>query len=105
MVDVEAKKIVKTLMLKADAKPQDVKTSPDGKVFYVADMISDGVWMIDPEKFEKIGFLATGKGAHGLYASRDSKVLYCSNRGEGSITLIDFHFRKIVKKWQFAKAR
>jgi sugar lactone lactonase YvrE len=27
--------------------PQDVKLSPDGKVFYVADMASNGVWEID----------------------------------------------------------
>ena len=65
-------------------------------------MISDGVWMIDAQTFQKVGFLATGRGAHGLYASRDSKVLYCSNRGEGSVTVIDFATRKIVKKWQFA---
>ena len=80
--------------------PQDVKTSPDGKVFYVADMASNGVFLIDGDKFQKIGFLPTGKGTHGLYASRDSKSLYVSNRGEGSISLIDFATRKIVQKWQ-----
>lgn len=80
--------------------PQDVKTSPDGKVFYVADMASNGVFLVNGDTFQKIGFLATGKGAHGLYASRDSKSLYVSNRGEGSISLIDFASRKIVQKWQ-----
>jgi YVTN family beta-propeller protein len=102
-VDIEEKKIVGKLFLKKDAKPQDVKTSPDGKVMYVADMITGGLWLIEPESFKNIGFLPTGKGAHGLYASRDSKVLYCANRGEGSVSVIDFATRQVAKKWQFAK--
>jgi len=79
--------------------PQDVKTSPDGKVFYVADMLANGVYLIDPEKFTTVGFIPTGRGAHGLYPSRDSKVLYVSNRDEGSVSLISFAERKVINKW------
>jgi DNA-binding beta-propeller fold protein YncE len=79
--------------------PQDVKLSPDGRMFYVADMASNGVWKIDARKFKKAGFTRTGAGAHGLYASRDSRVLYVSNRGEGSISLISFKTRHVMKKW------
>lgn len=79
--------------------PQDVKTSPDGKVFYVADMLANGVYLVDPESFTRIGFIPTGRGAHGLYPSRDSKLLYVSNRDEGSISLINFAERKVVQKW------
>jgi YVTN family beta-propeller protein len=100
-VDVAGQKLDGVLEIRKGAMPQDVKTSPDGKVFYVADMMSDGVWMIEGDKFQKIGFIPTGKGAHGLYASRDSSVLYVSNRGEGSVSVIDFATRKVVKKWQF----
>jgi YVTN family beta-propeller protein len=114
-VDVEQKKLAGILTLNLEmthgpkssnhlnmktAMPQDVKVSPDGKVFYIADMESDGVHLVDGETMKKIGFLATGKGAHGLYPSRDSKVLYVSNRDEGSVTVIDFATRQIVKKWQ-----
>ena len=102
-IDVAEKKVLGKLFLSADAKPQDVKTSPDGRVMYVADMISDGVWVIDPDRFEKLGFIPTGRGCHGLYASRDSKVLYVSNRGEGSISVIDFATRAVIKKWKFPK--
>jgi sugar lactone lactonase YvrE len=80
--------------------PQDVKTSPDGKVFYVADMHANGVHLIDGDKFQQIGFLPTGKGAHGLYVSRDSRVLYVSNREEGSISQIDLAKRALIGKWQ-----
>jgi YVTN family beta-propeller protein len=80
--------------------PQDVKLSPDGKVFYVADMMSNGVWLINGVSMKIIGFRATGNGAHGLYVSRDSKYLYVTNRGEGSITLINLRTRKIARKWR-----
>lgn len=80
--------------------PQDVKLSPDGKVFYVADMMADGVYEIDGDALQVIGFVPTGKGAHGLYTSRDSRVLYISNRGEGSISVLDFAQRRVVAKWE-----
>jgi YVTN family beta-propeller protein len=98
-VDVGAQKVVGTLALEPGGMPQDVKLSPDGKVFYVADMKANGVYLIDGDTLKNFGFLATGKGTHGLYASRDSKVLYVSNRGEGSISVIDFATRKIIQKW------
>jgi YVTN family beta-propeller protein len=85
--------------MEADRMPQDVKTAPDGKLFYVADMMADGVHVIDPERLAYVAFIPTGTGAHGLYASRDSKVLYCSNRDEGSVSVIDFATRKVVGKW------
>jgi YVTN family beta-propeller protein len=99
-VDIVARQIVGTLELRSGGGPQDVKLSPDGTVFYVADMNADGVYLIDGERFSEISFLPTGKGAHGLYASRDSRVLYVSNRGEGSISLIDFATRTIVNTWR-----
>ena len=82
-----------------DRMPQDVKTSPDGKVIYVADMMADGVHIIEPDKMTYVGFIPTGTGAHGLYPSRDAKVLYCSNRDEGSVSVIDFATRKVITKW------
>jgi DNA-binding beta-propeller fold protein YncE len=98
-VDVQERKLLGTLTLENSGMPQDVKTSPDGKVFYVADMKADGIYLIEPNSFKRIGFMRTGKGAHGLYVSRDSKVLYVSNRGEGSVTVLDLATRKILTKW------
>ena len=71
---------------RAHAMPQDVKISPDGKTWYVADMQTSGVWILDGDQFTTPTFLPTGDGAHGLYVSRDSKSLYITNRGEGSIS-------------------
>ncbi|MCY7305699.1 MAG: YncE family protein [Rhodoferax sp.] len=89
--------------------PQDVRVSPDGKTFFVADMMADGVHVVDGDSFKQIGFIATGIGAHGLYPSRDGKSLYVANRGsnkirgsplgKGSVSVIDFASRSVVKNW------
>ncbi|MEI6802032.1 MAG: YncE family protein [Burkholderiales bacterium] len=89
--------------------PQDVRISPDGRRFYVADMQADGVHIVDGETFKQIGFVATGVAAHGLYSSRDGKRLYVANRGShkihggrngpGSVTVIDFDSDKVVAQW------
>lgn len=81
------------------AMPQDVKLSPDGSRFYIADMVANGMWVLDGKKFTTPKLLPTGKGAHGLYVSRDSKVMYISNRGEGSVSVFDFARNKLTKKW------
>jgi YVTN family beta-propeller protein len=99
-VDVAARQLIGRLALPRRGMPQDVKLSPDGTVFYVADMRANGVYLIDGDRFTVLGFLPTGKGAHGLYASRDSRVLYVSNRGEGSISVIDFATRTVTDTWR-----
>ena len=100
VVEIPHQRVVRTLRLRRGSMPQDVKLSPDGDTFYVADMASGGVWKIDAHRFRKAGFTRTGKGAHGLYASRDSRVLFVSNRDEGSISLISFRKRRVVDKWR-----
>jgi DNA-binding beta-propeller fold protein YncE len=100
VVDVPHQRVVKTIALPGAAKPQDVKLSPDGRVFYVADMLANGIWKIDASRMRRTGFVATGRGAHGLYASRDSRYLYVSNRDEGSVSLVSFATRKVVRKWR-----
>jgi YVTN family beta-propeller protein len=72
--------------------PQDVRSSPDAKVFYVADLSAGGVWEIDPTRFKVIGFIRPGSGAHGLVVGRNGKVLYVANRNEGSVSVISFSF-------------
>lgn len=89
--------------------PQDIRSSPDGKRFYVADMHADGVHIIDGDALTKVGFIPTGVAAHGIYPSRDGKRFYVSNRGshqihgkkdgKGSVTVVDFASEKIVAQW------
>ncbi|MFI6600221.1 YncE family protein [Nonomuraea sp. NPDC050536] len=96
-VDWRHHRVLKTLG--GMGMPQDVKLSPDGRLFYVADMESDGVWIINARTMNRTGFLHTGQGAHGLYVSRDSRQLYVSNRGEGSVSVVSFAKQKVVQRW------
>ena len=85
----------------ADAPtPQDVKISPDGKTFYIADMLENGVWVMPAEHFGQVSFIHTGVEAHGMYVTRDSKYLLISNRGEGSVSVLRFSDNKLVAKWK-----
>ena len=89
--------------------PQDVRFSPDGKTLYIADMMADGVHVVDPDSFKQYAFIPTGVGAHGLYPSRDGKLLYVANRGsnyvhgkpkgKGSVSVVDFATGKVLKTW------
>ena len=47
-VDVSTRRPLGTLALEAGGMPQDVRSSPDGNLFYVADMMANSVYVIDP---------------------------------------------------------
>lgn len=99
VVDLVHEQVLRTIPLKTGAMPQDVKLSPDGRTFYVADMTANGVWEIDARTWKVIRLQPTGQGAHGLYPSRDARTLYVSNRGEGTISLVSFATGRPVGKW------
>ncbi|UFS95626.1 YncE family protein [Nocardia huaxiensis] len=101
VVDIAALSLVKMIDLPQGrgGKPQDVKLSPDGRTFYVADMVDDGIYVFDAKTFDNTGFLATGHGAHGLYVTRDSRQMLITNRHEGSLSVWDFAAHALVHKW------
>jgi DNA-binding beta-propeller fold protein YncE len=99
VVDLNAEQVVKTIELAPGAMPQDVKLSPDGRTFYTADMANNGVWVIDAQTWRVRQLVLTGAGAHGLYPSRDAHVLYVSNRGEGSVSVLSFATGHPIAKW------
>ena len=108
-IDLVERKVVGYLQLEKKGMPQDIRVSPDGKVFYVADMMANGVFLVDGDSFTKIGFVPTGVGTHGLYPARDGTKLYISNRGsnlvhgprhgKGSVSVLDFATRKVLTTW------
>src|SRR5947208_328587 len=60
VVDLRRERVVKTIALGAGAMPQDVKLSPDGRTFYVADMATGGVRLIGARHMRKERFQRTG---------------------------------------------
>ena len=108
-VDLVNHQVLGYLRLGKRGMPQDIRVSPDGSIFYVADMHADGVYLVDGDRFSQTDFLPTGVGTHGLYPSRDTTKLYVANRGShstrgaphgrGSIAVIDFASHKVEKTW------
>jgi YVTN family beta-propeller protein len=92
--------------------PQDIRISPDGKLFFIADMEADGVHVVDGDNLREVDFIMAGPGTHGLYPSRDGKSLYITFRGThkihggrkgpGGVAVMDFATRKVRAIWPIA---
>jgi YVTN family beta-propeller protein len=108
-IDLVNRQVLGYLRFPKRGMPQDIRISPDGASFYIADMHADGVYVVDGDSFTQTDFIPTGVGTHGLYPSRDGKRLYVANRGShstrgaphghGSIAVIDFATGKIERTW------
>jgi DNA-binding beta-propeller fold protein YncE len=98
-VSTESHQVLGLLKLGRTSMPQDIRLSPDGRIFYLADMGVDRVRMIAGDQFRLVGAIATPKQPHGLYPSRDGRFLYVSDRGAGKVSVISFATEKIVATW------
>jgi YVTN family beta-propeller protein len=108
-IDLVNRRVLGYLRFAKRGMPQDIRISPDGTRFYVADMHADGVYVVDGDSFTQTDFIPTGIGTHGLYPSRDGKELYVANRGshstrgaphgKGSIVVLDFATGKVEQTW------
>jgi len=108
-IDLLERKVVGYLKLSKGGMPQDIRISPDGQIFYIADMKADGLFLVDGDKFTEVGFIKTSLGAHGISVSRDGAKLFVANRGshhvfgphkgKGSVSVVDFATRKLVNTW------
>jgi DNA-binding beta-propeller fold protein YncE len=89
--------------------PQDIRLSPDGTRFYVADMLQGGVYVVGGAPLKELAFIPTGIGAHGITPSRDGQRLFVANRGTmeikgtprgpGSVSALDAITGHIVATW------
>jgi YVTN family beta-propeller protein len=108
-VDTQTHKVLDYLPVPNGGMPQDIKINPSGTIWYVSDMMANGVWTVNGDDFKITGFIPTGPETHGLYPSRDATRLYISNRGgmepggdKGSVSVLDFATNKIVATWPIA---
>lgn len=102
VVDVATHKFVRKVpmpVVNTMMGPQDIKLAPDGSVYYIADSDSNGIWILNGAATKVIRHIPTGKGAHGLYLSRNATELYVTNRLESSISVLDAYTGRIRTKW------
>ncbi len=102
VIDVATHQVIRTIDMPVQNTtmgPQDIKLAPDGSVYYIADSESNGVWVLNGSATKVLRHIDTGRGAHGLYLSRDGRQLYVTNRHEGSISVLDSYTGAIEGKW------
>jgi 6-phosphogluconolactonase (cycloisomerase 2 family) len=66
-------------------------------------MLRNGVWVVDAATRHVVTFVPTGKGAHGIYPSRDGQHLYVSNRDGASVSVLDARGRHVQANWRLPK--
>ncbi|WP_433464532.1 hypothetical protein [Spirillospora sp. CA-128828] len=96
-VDLANRRVTGTIRLPEGARPGDLRLSPDGSAFYVADARKGGVWFVDARRFALLGFVATAPGARGLAISRDAHRLFVV--GDGTVTALGFRSRRVASRW------
>ncbi|MFI0487448.1 YncE family protein [Actinomadura sp. 9N215] len=96
-VDLAGRGVTGTIRLPDGARPGDLRLSPSGAVFYVADAVNGGVWLVDAHRFALLGFVPTAPGARGLAISRDARRLFVV--GGGVLAAVDFATRRVTSRW------
>jgi DNA-binding beta-propeller fold protein YncE len=79
--------------------PQDIKLSPDGQRFYIADSDQGSLWVLDGAATKVIGEIPLAAGTHGIYPSRDASQLYVTNRIAGSVSVLNARTGVVETTW------
>ncbi len=93
-------RVLDVLHLGPNSMPQDVRISPDGRTFYVADMGIDVVRRIDAATFRQVGQIRMPADPHGIYPSRNGRVMYVSDRSAGAVSVVSFATNRIIGTWR-----
>ena len=104
-IDLVDRRSLGYLKLSKGGMPQDIRVSPDGKTFYVAEMMRGGVYMIDGDAFTETGFIPTGHRARtastraatarsSTSPTAGSTTSAARRSGPGSVSVIDFATRR-----------
>jgi DNA-binding beta-propeller fold protein YncE len=114
-MDTATGQVLDVIALAPGAMPQDVRLTPDGSKFYVADTMRGDVVILSADATTITGTIPTGTGAHGIYPSRDGRLVYVSNRGrlmgdetrrsrpgDGSVSVVDPATDRVVATWPIA---
>lgn len=92
-------KVIGRLTLPPGSKPQDVRLSPTGRAFYVADMDRNKLLRIGWRRLRIEGHTDLPAMPHGIYPSRNGKYLYVSDRAAGKVSVVSVATNKVVDTW------
>jgi DNA-binding beta-propeller fold protein YncE len=103
-VDVARRQVTGVLRLPRGSRPADVRLTPDGRSFLVADTAKGGLWLIDAARHRVLGFVPTGPGAHGLVFDRSARRVFVAGR-DGTVSSVDLATRRLTAAWRFRGRR
>lgn len=98
-VSTESHAAIGHLDLGDTSKPQDIRLSPDGTTFYVADLTQNRVVMLGWKRLKVVGSIRTPAGPHAFTLSRDGRYFYISDRGAGKVSVLSTATNRIVDTW------
>ena len=93
-------RVVARIRLPMPAMPQDVRLSPDGRSFFVADMGRDRLLRIPWRHFRVARSYRTLQMPHGIYFSRDQRRLFLSDRKSGAVQVFDLARHRFTRTWR-----
>jgi len=99
IIKVDWKKMKVLRVLNVGGMPIDVKLTPDGKRFLIANQGLGGVSVVDPATMKHVRFIPTARGAHGMAISRDTSHVYVTDRLAGEVSVIDLSTLKVDATW------
>ncbi|MFI0353747.1 YncE family protein [Actinomadura sp. 9N407] len=103
-VDPSRRSVTATLRLPAGSRPDDLRLSPDGRTFLVADAAKGGLWQVDAARFRVTGFIRTGPGAHGLVLGRESQRMFVLG-GDGTVSSVHLATQRVTRLWRTPSGR
>lgn len=92
--------VVGHIRLPMPAMPQDVRLAPDGRSFFVADMGRDLLLRIGWRQFRIRHAYPTLAMPHGIYFSRDQRLLYLSDRKAAAVQVFDLARGRFTHTWR-----
>jgi YVTN family beta-propeller protein len=99
VIDVESKKIVKTLSI-STKRSNRLKFTPDGKWVLVSDMDGDEVVVLDSHTRKLIKRIKTGGRPEGIQIAPDSSRAFVALAQEGAVAVIDLKTLEVINKLQ-----
>jgi DNA-binding beta-propeller fold protein YncE len=91
--------VIGHLRLPMPAMPQDVRLAPDGRSFFVADTGRNLLLRMGWRRFRILRTYRTLDMPHGIYFSRDERLLYLSDRMSGAVQVFDLARRRFTRTW------
>lgn len=100
IIKVDWRRMKVLRVLNVGGMPIDVKLTPNGRRFLVANQGLGGVSIIDPKTMKRTGFITTARGAHGMALSRDTTHMFVTDRLAGEISRINLSTLKVDATWK-----